>query len=174
MKGSVEVQYPRPTRFEWEATAAPKAQNDGSSGSSQGSVNSIPNKSSTSIEAIKDQILNEQLRQAREREQSEPIVTKTESPEQPFKLNDITEEDVKLEKEKPKTDEENKYEEIQEQKFLEAQRNSSLGSRAKSRSNKHTPETEKDQPKEIKLSKDAKCFRKLNLDQEPEKVRYFL
>lgn len=166
MKGSVDVVQPRPTLKEWESTVAPVAnESPNNSKNVPGSVDSIANKSSTSIEAIKDRILNEQLKVALQKE------------EESFELDDEIKHNLTpvitniKNKEKPKTDEENKREEAQEQQFLEQQRNSSMGSRAKSRSNKHTPESDKS--RDVVISKESKWIRKLNLDEKMEKVRKF-
>lgn len=62
----------------------------------------------------------------------------------------------------PKTEEEKKEEEEQEHKFLEQQRTSSRSSRAKSRSNKNTPESNKYKDSHC-FNPTANCFKKLDL-----------
>jgi plastocyanin len=164
MKGTIEVVVPRPTRKEWESTVAAVANHETSNRmkTTPGSVDSISHKSSTSIEAIKDRILNEQLRAAIRKEDNSLEMREAIANEIEPVLTNIKHKEI------PKTDEENKWEEAQEKKFLEAQRNSSLGLRSKSRSNKHTPESEKEQ--DTKIYEDAKWFRKLDLDEECDKV----
>ena len=165
MKGSIEVVMPMPTRKEWESPVAPVAnESPNVSRNFSGTVDSVKSWSSTSIEAIKDRDLNEQLLNALRRKESIEL------------NNDLKQKlahaniDINS-KEKPKTDEENKEAEAQEKKFLEQQRNSSLGSRAKSRSNKQTPES--DNSKDTAIFEEAKWFRKLNLEDEPEKGMIF-
>jgi len=84
----------------------------------------------------------------------------------PVTLNMLKEE---LKKENPKTEEKKKQEEVEECKFLEIQRNSSLSSRAKSRSNKNTPESNKSKDT-INYNESAKCFNKLDLWSIDKKV----
>lgn len=145
--------------MEWEDPVIPKINNVFSEDMIEGTVDRVPELPSTSIEVVKERSLNQQLKKILDDEESLPNKSLSrEELEATFKVYspvmiDMMKEEFKQEHSNSEKD--IKEEEVEERKFLEQQRNSSLGSRAKSRSNKNTPEQKKfkDTTEPIKASK---------------------
>jgi hypothetical protein len=153
------VVVPRPKVMEWEDPVIPKINNVLSKNRIKGTVDRIPEMPCTSFEVVKERSLTQQLKQILNDEESLPNKSLSrEELEATFNayspvMIDMMKEELKQEHSNSEKD--NKEEEVEERKFLEQQRNSSLGSRAKSKSNKNTPEQKKfkDTVENVKASK---------------------
>jgi hypothetical protein len=169
MRAKIEVTIPKPKFMEWEEQPViPRMNNPTRPKEMKGTVNHIPEASSTSIHVVKDRCLTQKLNKVLENDEhlsqkslSRQELEATFNNYSPIMLNMLK--DELAPKEVNKTEEEKKLEEVEEQKFLEQQRTSSLGSRAKSRSNKNTPESGrgKDIPS---INFQSKCFNKLDFE----------
>lgn len=167
MKADIEVIIPVPKIKEWESPVIPHFHPQQIQKQVPEAVKRVVQRSITSIDVVREQSLTQKLNQVLKTEEhlemkslSRQEMEATFNNYSPVMINAFKEE---LKKEEPKTEEEKKVEELEEHKFIEQQRNSSLSSRAKSRSNKHTPESDraKDTPT---YNINSKCFNKLDFD----------
>lgn len=179
MKANVEVIIPRPKVKEWEEPVAPQVNNVFSPKVTQGSVTKVPDVAATSLERVKERSLTEKLNAVLAKDEhlgakslSREDLEATFNNYSPVILNILKEE---FKQEKSDSEDEKKVDEAEERDFLDQQRTSSLGSRAKSRSNKHTPESNKSKDT-IDYNISSKCFSKLNFDKfekvelEPQRI----
>lgn len=169
MKGKIEVVIPRPKTKEWEEPIIPQISNFVKEENRPGTVDRVPESSATSLETVRNRGLTQKLSKVLSEEESlnhssltRKELEKTFNNYKPVLLDIVKDE---LQDKKPKTEEEKKQEEVQEVNFLEQQRTSSLSSRAKSRSNKHTPESNKNKDTES-YNTAPKCFSKLDFDED--------
>jgi len=146
MKADIKVTIPLPKIKEWESPGIPHPRPQKIKHSIPQIVKKVVQKSITSIGGVKEQSLTQQLSKVLATEEhlevkslSRHVMESTFNNYSPIMLNSFKDE---LRKEEPKTEEEKKVEEMEEHKFIEQQRSSSLSSRAKSRSNKHTPDSD--------------------------------
>lgn len=147
MKASIEVKIPKPKTMEWEDPVIPHINKFVSKNEAPATVDKVNERSSTSIEEVKERSLTQKLHQVLANEEhltqkslSRKELEATFNNYSPIVINMLKDE---LKRDEPITEEQKHLEEVEEQKFLEQQRTSSLGSRARSRSNRHTPESDK-------------------------------
>jgi hypothetical protein len=133
--------------MEWEDPVIPSINKFSTNTEAPATVNRVTQKSSTSIEEVKDRSLVQKLHQVLASDErltqnslSRRELESTFKNYSPIVINMLKDQ---LKKDKPITEEQKKLEEVEEKKFLEQQRTSSLGTRARSRSNKNTPESDK-------------------------------
>ena len=173
MKGRIDVVLPLSKLKEWEEPVIPSVNASIPTPKLSGTVERVFEPSSTSLEVIKDKDLTQKLNKLLNDEEN--LETKSLSRkdlEDTFNIYtpvmfELSKDDL-CKEEIPKTEEEKKEDEELEHKFLEQQRTSSRSSRAKSRSNKNTPDSNKYKDP-ICFNPTANCFKKLDLSDWAEK-----
>lgn len=176
MKAKVEVVVPRPKTMEWEEPVIPKMEGAVERDTAPALVNRVFEKASTDLETIKDKSLTQKLNQVLASDEnlehkslSRKELEATFKNYSPVIFGALKEEIIPTDK---KSEEDKTEDEAEEHKFLEQQRNSSMSSRAKSRSNKHTPESDKNKDTST-YNVSSKCFSKLDFtDTKKEDINH--